>query len=639
MSDLILPKISEANISQSNKSIKFSKTMQNIFKKNNIKLNDTNPSFTNYNNIKILNKTLKTSFNNPLNEGNNLTKSSPEFEILKKINFIKNPLLDKEIAALHDRHINDEIFTNAVKNFSFDRRDKGLVRGVNRKKTIYGMNLQSEKDNRRESFILKKYVPLYLPDLSLRKNKIEKNKHYSRNVMKNLNNRLFSLISQDGKPGESLNIDLYEKKFEEEVKNYQLSKIIQLNNLMQNNDNIIMINSLKDLEKNNFEENIGHGQLFHIRENNFALNEIHQKLESNQIKLEANKRKKSKDLFFNKTKNIHKKKSKEKYALFERKDKKKNKLYVVKDFDILNFELNLFYCQNLSSCNRNKEGVEGINQDSFLELLNINKNNKFHLFGVMDGHGINGHIISKYISRFIEEYFISDKICHLFETIKNGDEIYNLLTRNKYLFINNLIKECNHSLIHTSKYECSFSGATCLLIFIIGNNLICANIGNNRAILLEKTELLQLSVDQTLNDPEEVKRIIKKGGKIKKVKNKIFLDYNGLVNNFEISRSIGDKDLKKLGIICEPVITEYTLSKKSRFLIMGTQGLWKGLSNEKAAIQVNKSIKLHNPLDSCRLLEQKAEENIFRSSSFRDDITTITLIFEEASKIKNTVYE
>ena len=634
MSELILPKIAEENFPPSNKSVKLSNTMYKISKNNSFKLNDTNSKIsTVVNDQAFFNKTCK-SFNTLLTKVNKLEKYSPEYKILKTINFIKNPILDKEIERLQYRHINDQIFTTAVKNFSFDKRNReGLIRGVNRKKTIYSLNLQGDKENKKESFILKDYFPIYLPDINLKKNQNEKNKHYSRNIIKNLNNRLFSLFSQDDKAGDNFNSDLNEKKFEEEVKKYQLSKIIQLNNLKQNNDNIVIINSVEDLEKNNFEENIGQEQLFYIRENNFALSEIPQKLESDQIK-----RNKSKELnLFNRTKYLRKKKIKEKYNLFDKKYlKNKNSLEIN---EILNFELNIYYCQNLSTSNRNKEGIEGINQDSYMQLFNIKGNSKFHLFGVMDGHGINGHIISKFISRYIEDYFISEKFHKLLGTVKNNKEIYNLLTQKKYSFINNLIKECNNSLIYNSNYECDFSGATCLLIFIIGNNLICANIGNSRAILLERTELLQLSIDQTLNDPEEIKRVINKGGKIKKIKKKIFLDYEGLDDNFEISRSIGDKNLKNIGIICEPVITEYTLSKKSRFLIMSTQGLWKGLSNEKAAIQVNKSIKLHNPLDCCRLLEAKAEDTIFRSTSFRDDITTITLIFEDALKVKNEVYE
>lgn len=119
-----------------------------------------------------------------------------------------------------------------------------------------------------------------------------------------------------------------------------------------------------------------------------------------------------------------------------------------------------------------------------------------------------------------------------------------MLIKNKYAFINKLISECNNSLVNNSDYQCNLSGSTCLLIFIIENNLICANIGNSRAILLEKTELLQLSIDQTLSDPEEIKRILQKGGKVKQINKKIILE-NANNNDFEISRSIGDKKIKK----------------------------------------------------------------------------------------------
>ena len=298
--------------------------------------------------------------------------------------------------------------------------------------------------------------------------------------------------------------------------------------------------------------------------------------------------------------------------------------------------MQIYYCQNLTLCNRNNDGIEGINQDSFLQLLSINGNKKFHLFGVMDGHGNNGHIISKYVSRFIGEYITSEKNKKLFNK-KSNEQIYKLLIKNKYAFINKLISECNNSLVNNSDYQCNLSGSTCLLIFIIENNLICANIGNSRAILLEKTELLQLSIDQTLSDPEEIKRILQKGGKVKQINKKIILE-NANNNDFEISRSIGDKKLKNIGIIYEPVITEYTLNRKSRFIIMGTQGLWNALSNEKAAIQVNKSIKLNNPLDSCRLLVKKAKEILNKASSHIDDITVITIILEETFNRKKVIY-
>lgn len=639
MNEISLPKIeNKSTINNSNNKNKYLNTFSNF--KN--CLNQSKSTILK--NPKIFNNTFKKLFNNPLTICQSqeiIGKISSDEDILKNINFIKDPTIDMEIERLQERTINDKIFTDAVRNFSFDKRKEGLIRGVNRKKTIYGIDLQSDKLKKKESFKFKNDFPLYFPNITHRNTGNDNtNKHYSKNIIKILNNKIFSHMSEDNamKPWENLDFDSFDKKFEEEVKNYQLSKIVKMNNLNQNNDNLIMINSVEDIGNKNFEENIGLGQLFYVRENNFNENEMNQKLENYKFKNDL--KEKTKDLnIFNKTK-LKKKKSKDSYIfLFNKKDIKKSKGMNKNEQQIINYKLKIYYCQNLSTCNKTKEGIEGINQDSFLQLLSMYGNPKFHLFGVMDGHGINGHLISKYISRFIIEYFISDKNKKLFNNCKNNKEIYDILTRNKYFFINKLIYECNNSLINNTNYECNLSGSTCLLLFIIGKKIICANIGDGRAILLEKTELLQLSVEQNLKDPEEIKRILKKGGKVKIIKNKIILDINGC-ENFEISRSIGDKFLKNIGIIYQPVITEYKLSKNSRFIIMGTQGLWKGISNEKACIQVNKSIKLDNPLDSCRLLEKKAEENIFKNSSNRDDMTSIVIIFEQSENdAKHLVYE
>ena len=623
-----LPKLVKPyyNYSPLNKSIKMTNTMYNNFSNYNYTSQSIN-NIKNKNN-KIFNKSFKLPFNNPLNEESS-SLNLPELKVLKNINFIDNPIMDREIERLRNRQLNDEIFQKAIKKLTYKKKEKEVKRGGIRKRTIYGMNNQPERElHKKEQFILNKYLPEY----NYKKINYKKDKHYSKNVIGLLNSKLFS--GEIVKPWIALDIDSYEKRFEEEVKSYQLSKIGELNNMMNDYDNIATVNNIEDLEKNNFEETIGYGRLFHIRENIFNQND-NQYDNNNNLKLNLQEKDKRKDLnLFNKSKAVrHNKKNKELYNLFDKKDIKKNN---DEDEEIQQFELHIYYCQNLTLCNRNKDGIEGINQDSFLQLLSINGNKKFHLFGVMDGHGNNGHIISKYVSRFIGEYITSEKNKKLFYK-KSNEQIYKLLIKNKYAFINKLISECNNSLVNNSDYQCNLSGSTCLLIFIIENNLICANIGNSRAILLEKTELLQLSIDQTLSDPEEIKRILQKGGKVKQINKKIILE-NANNNDFEISRSIGDKKLKNIGIIYEPVITEYTLNRKSRFIIMGTQGLWNALSNEKAAIQVNKSIKLNNPLDSCRLLVKKAKEILNKASSHIDDITVITIILEETFNRKKVIY-
>ena len=51
---------------------------------------------------------------------------------------------------------------------------------------------------------------------------------------------------------------------------------------------------------------------------------------------------------------------------------------------------------------------EKINQDSYLIKENIFKEN-YNIYGVFDGHGENGHHVSKYVSEYMNEYF-SDKL-------------------------------------------------------------------------------------------------------------------------------------------------------------------------------------------------------------------------------------
>ena len=152
MSSLILPKIETCSnyYPQSNKKLVQAKTIYNN-KKNS------------FNFEKNFNKTFKYSFKNPLTIESN--ENYREIEALKNINFIKNPIIDQEIKRLHDRHINDEIFTNAVKNFAFEKKNIDLIRGVNKKRTIYGINFQFEKESKKDVFILKNYFPIYFPNL------------------------------------------------------------------------------------------------------------------------------------------------------------------------------------------------------------------------------------------------------------------------------------------------------------------------------------------------------------------------------------------------------------------------------------------------------------------------------------------
>ena len=74
------------------------------------------------------------------------------------------------------------------------------------------------------------------------------------------------------------------------------------------------------------------------------------------------------------------------------------------------------------------------------------------------------------------------------------------------------------------------SGTTCVLLIILGTHLICANVGDSRAIAiysenndpnLSKLSIVPLSIDFKLEISEERNRIIRSGGLVEKLKNSI----------------------------------------------------------------------------------------------------------------------
>ena len=300
----------------------------------------------------------------------------------------------------------------------------------------------------------------------------------------------------------------------------------------------------------------------------------------------------------------------------------------------MDVELNYFH--SLSQVGINKDGTNKINQEALLELINILGNTKFNIFGIFGGHGKNGHIISRYISRYIKEYFLFSENKLILKKCKTNKELYNLLSNNDYSYIKQLMYECEYSL-QNSQIDCDYSGTSCLLIFIIENHLICSNIGNCRAIILEKNDLFQLAFEQTIDIPEERQRIEKKGGKIIWIKEKdifpneqykiIIKDKNNKSNCIDMSRSLGDKMFKKIGVDFSPIISEYILNIQTKFVVMGTKGLWNILTNKQVAYYVNKGYKLSNPLESCRKLINKSNEIWKKTTNSRDDISIFVLFF------------
>ena len=476
---------------------------------------------------------------------------------------------------------------------------------------------------------------------------IHQRKKYSKNLMDNLNNKLFSDIIATDILRPKKDKELIEQDFEKEVRKYQLLKIIELNQKIREGETVKSINDIKEIydknsnlqnsyfqikEKEKKHKNLGIrgiklkslnlndiNKIKHEKEEEEILNEKEeQKMQRNNVKKNTLEMEYIKYLDLK----LDSKSKKEK--------KKKIKNILIKDKKV---EIGLNYFHSLSQVGINKDNTIKINQETILELINIFGNSKFNIFGIFSGHGKNGHIISRHVSRYLKEYFLFSENKLTLKKCKTNKELYDLFSKNNYSYIKQLIFECHYSL-RNSQIDCDYSGTSCLLIILIEEHLICSNIGNNKAIILEKNDLFQIAFEQSLDIPEERRRIEKRGGKIIWINGDmgeqyriIMKDNNNKSHYIEMSRSIGDLKFKKVGVDLSPVICEYIINDETKFVVAGTKGLWKILTNKQVAYYVNKGYKLSNPLEACRKLIQKANDEWKKESNSRDDISIFTLFF------------
>ena len=132
----------------------------------------------------------------------------------------------------------------------------------------------------------------------------------------------------------------------------------------------------------------------------------------------------------------------------------------------------------------NKNQYKKINQDYYIISTNINKIKNYNIFGVLDGHGLYGHLISIFVGRYILNNFIHNE---KLKSCSNSEELYYQLKKNNFQIINEIFINAEKEL-YKAEFDSNFSGTTCIIVIEVGNHLICANTGDSRAILIYTDE-------------------------------------------------------------------------------------------------------------------------------------------------------
>ena len=285
-------------------------------------------------------------------------------------------------------------------------------------------------------------------------------------------------------------------------------------------------------------------------------------------------------------------------------------------------------------------GLQKTNQDSFVFKTNINKIKDFNIFGVLDGHGPDGHYVSKFTSEFIPSLLSNHpQIKSLTET----EQIYKKLKENNCKIITQTFIEADNQLKKAS-FDALESGCTCVLIIHIGSHIICANTGDSRAIVVhdEKGENninsfrgVPLSIDYKPELPEETNRILMSGGIVRQMKDELGEDVgpyrvwarDGDYPGLAMSRSIGDLKGKHLGIIPDPGILEYDLCEKTKYIVVCSDGVWEFLTNENVKDIGKQFYMENNPSAYCHELINQSLNLWEENDIVVDDITAVVAFF------------
>ena len=307
-----------------------------------------------------------------------------------------------------------------------------------------------------------------------------------------------------------------------------------------------------------------------------------------------------------------------------------------------------------------EHGKQKINQDSYLVIPNVNNSQNCKIFGVFDGHGDNGDILSQEIRDYFIEYFnenhtynqdskiTNENFMEIFKKVSNDDrleKVYNLFTKNNFNELNKLYENINNKIHNKYKENdfCLKTGSTSNIVIVINdkkkdslNKIITINLGDSKSLLItQDNQTIDLNMCHIPEEESEKERIEKNGGEVSRVD---WADYGPLRVFFKgenypglaMTRSFGDFEAEPLGVNSIPDIREYDIQDKNpKIIVLATDGIWQFLTNEKVKNILLPYYEENNITGASQKLVSSALRMWeAKNPDFIDDITVILLFFK-----------
>ena len=301
------------------------------------------------------------------------------------------------------------------------------------------------------------------------------------------------------------------------------------------------------------------------------------------------------------------------------------------------------------------------NQDCTFSYYSLTsaKLGELSLFGIFDGNGPHGKAVAQGFKNYIINYF------------KTGNEMRVTLKKDNFYSImyNSFVNAQNYLINNSTKLNINlkYSGSTGIVLLFPHNNsnkIYCANVGRNKCMFYTNYGTIKLSYELFPHRASERFRIShfltqKKIKDKEKEEQNINLNlnnnnmnsfddpfpnneeenkviYNREKDNFlkefcelDISRCIGNLAAEDLGIIPGPEIIESDLRlNKGKYIVMGTESLWRYLSEDEVGEIVGKHFSSTNSDMACKELIDLAKERWKNDIGGYDDISVIVIFID-----------
>eukprot|EP00808_Paulinella_micropora_P000802 g78008.t1 len=273
--------------------------------------------------------------------------------------------------------------------------------------------------------------------------------------------------------------------------------------------------------------------------------------------------------------------------------------------------------------------IEKPNQDRPVVIHPFMNEPSRAFFGVFDGHGPNGHLVSSYLAEMLPKIFARHR-----ETKEENEPMASVAKKS--------FQECNAGLLETD-IELDYSGSTGIVVYLEGDKLYSFNVGDSRAVAAIKATPsddpdepayapFPLSYDHKPWHEEEKKRIEAAGGRCEpasqggKVENSRVWLKDLQIPGLATSRAFGDTIARQVAVDAMPDCMEMSVKDKGlQFFMLASDGIWEFLSNVDAVSWASENVSSG---EACKDLIAEATAIWAEEDESRDDITLITVFLK-----------